>query len=66
MIFQFRPIALCNTVVKILTKVLANLLKPLMNKLTDVTQSGFIPGCQGTDNTIVVQEILHSMRKRKG
>lgn len=66
MIFQFRPIALCNTVVKILTKVLANLLKPLMNKLTDVTQSSFIPGCQGTDNTIVVQEILHSMRKRKG
>lgn len=52
-ISQFRPMSLCNLNVKILTKVIANRLKPLLVKLVDATQSSFISGYLGIDNTIV-------------
>lgn len=40
---QFRAIALCNVIVKIVTKVLANWLQPLMSKLSGSCQSTFLP-----------------------
>lgn len=41
---HFRPISLCNVVVKIISKIVANQLKPLMSKLTAPNQVSFIPG----------------------
>lgn len=66
LVSQFRPIALCNVVVKAVTKVIANRLKSLMPKLITPTQSSFIPGRQAADNIVLAQEVLHSMRKRVG
>lgn len=40
-ITQFRPIGLCNVVYKILTKVIANRIKPLLNNLIAPTQFSF-------------------------
>lgn len=37
-----------------------------MDKLTSPFQSSFIPGRQASDNIIIAQEILHSMRRMKG
>ncbi|CAL1402624.1 unnamed protein product [Linum trigynum] len=63
---QLRPIYLNNVCLKSITKAMTCRLKPLMRKLISPHQSSFIPGRQTTDNIIVVQEVLHSLRKRKG
>lgn len=65
-ISQFRPIHLSNVVIKIVFKVLANLLKLLMNDLVGHSQTSFIHERQTTDNIIVRQELIHSLRRKGG
>ncbi|KAJ0250309.1 Reverse transcriptase domain-containing protein [Hirschfeldia incana] len=65
-ITQFRPISLCNVLFKIITKAMVGRLKGVMNKLIGPAQSSFIPGRLSADNIVVVQEAVHSMRKKKG
>lgn len=63
---QFRPISLCNVLSKVVTKILANRLKPIMPKLTGKYQSSFILGRSTIENIVVAQEALHTLQKRKG
>ena len=63
---QLRPISLCNVNYKMLTKALTNRLKKVMPKIIGPYQSSFVPGRQIVDNIIIYQEVLHSMRKKKG
>jgi hypothetical protein len=63
---QFRPIGLCNVILKALSKVIVGRLQTLMPNLISEVQSSFVPGRQITDNIIVAQEVIHSMRKMKG
>lgn len=66
MVSHFRPIALCNVLMKVVTKVIVNHLKHLMTKLIGGTQSSFTLGRQAANNIILVQKVVHSMRKREG
>ncbi|KAG7579199.1 hypothetical protein ISN45_Aa03g033600 [Arabidopsis thaliana x Arabidopsis arenosa] len=66
MITQFRPISLCNVLFKVITKVMVLRLKPVMAKLIGPAQSSFIPGRLSIDNIVVVQEAVHSMKRKKG
>lgn len=68
LISHFRPIALCNVVVKIITKIIANGLKSLMDKLlqTSPNQCSFIPCRQAIDNIALTQELIHFMRQKTG
>lgn len=50
---QFRPIFACNVILKLVSKILANKIKPLMDKLTGIYQASFIPGRSATDNVVV-------------
>lgn len=65
-ITQFRPISLCNILFKVVTKVMVLRLKSLMSNLIGPAQSSFIPGRLSTDNIMVVQEAVHSMKRKKG
>ena len=59
---EFRPISLCNVLYKIISKVIANCLKPLLNSIVSEGQSGFIADRLITDNILIAFESLHYMK----
>ena len=63
---HLRPISLCNMNYKVVTKVIVNRLRPLLNELVGPEQASFISWRQSCDNVIIIQELLHIMRKMKG
>ncbi|CAN1160243.1 Transposon TX1 uncharacterized 149 kDa protein [Linum perenne] len=65
-ISQFRPISLCNVSYKTLAKCVADRLRSRMSKLVNETQTSFVPGRHITDNIIILQEVVHSMRSKSG
>eukprot|EP00253_Pinus_taeda_P009353 PITA_09353 len=58
---KFRPIALCNVVYKIISKVVANRLKPLLPSLVSVEQAGYVEGRQILNNIIQAHKVVHSL-----
>ena len=60
----FRPISLCSTIYKVISKITVNRIRPHMHHLISPLQAAFIPGRKGLDN-IIAQEVLHTMEKTK-
>lgn len=63
---NFRPIGLCNTIYKIITKILANRLKPFLDKIITPFQASFMKNRRASDNAIIIQELISNLKKVKG
>ena len=62
---KFRPISLCNVILKIIIKVMANRIKPLPPGLVSQEQSSFMEGIQILDGIILTHEMTHSLKQTK-
>jgi len=62
---QFRPISLCNMIYKIITKVVANSLKPIMTFIISKEQARYMEGIQIMYTVILSHEVIHSLNSTK-
>ncbi|XP_057864503.2 uncharacterized protein LOC131072395 [Cryptomeria japonica] len=62
---EFRPISLCNTICKVVVKVISNWLKPILNHIISEEQSGFVLGRSIVGGIIIVHEAIHTVRQAK-
>lgn len=62
---NFRLISLCNTLYKIVAKVLANLLKLVLLFIIDPNQGGFIKGHQILDGIITIHKVIYNNKSGK-
>ena len=66
LVHHFRPISLTNFNYKIISKILSNKVKPILQKILSPTQLAFLKGRFIHDNTILAHEVFHSMKQKKG
>jgi len=61
-ISEFRPISLCNVAYKLVTKVIAKRLEPILPCIISKTQGAFTQERLITDNILIAFETFHAMR----
>lgn len=62
---DLRSIALCNVVYKIIAKMVANRMKPLLMGVIFDPQSAFLPSRLITDNFLITSEVGHYLRRKQ-
>ncbi|XP_057418408.1 uncharacterized protein LOC130712598 [Lotus japonicus] len=63
---QFRPISLCNTSYKVVTKLLASRISKVLPNLISPNQASFVKGRSTMDNVLIFQEVIHSLKSLRG
>ncbi|KAG7547788.1 Ribonuclease H domain [Arabidopsis suecica] len=62
---DYRPIALCSDFYKIISKLLAKRLQPVLHSVISENQSAFVPKRAITDNVLITHEVLHYLKTSK-
>lgn len=57
---DFRPIACCNTIYKVITKILANRIAMVLNSIINPAQNAFAKGRRIRDNILLARELFAS------
>lgn len=63
---DFKPISLPNEIYKIITRIIAARLKPLMAKIIHPSQTGFIPGRSIWHNILLSNDLIKGFHLCKG
>jgi hypothetical protein len=61
---DFRPISLCNLVYKLISKVIANRIKPFLGRSLSAEQLGFLKGRRIQDAIGAAHECIHSIKQK--
>jgi hypothetical protein len=61
---DLRPIALCNVLYKMVSKLLANRLKECLEKCVSKEQSAFVEGRSILDNALIAIEVIHALKRK--
>jgi hypothetical protein len=61
---DYRPIALCNLCYKLISKIIANRIKPILSRTLSGEQLGFLKGRQILDAIGTAQECLHNIKEK--
>ncbi|KAH1038548.1 hypothetical protein J1N35_040291 [Gossypium stocksii] len=61
---QYRPINLCNVLYKVITNTIVIWLRQVMQTMVKQNQSSFISSQNISDNIIIAQEAIHTMKTR--
>ena len=62
---HYRTSSLCNVYYKIIAKILANRIKPFLNKIVSSLQGAFALSKLINDNVLQAHEIMHLFKKKK-
>lgn len=63
---EYHPISICNFTYKIIFKILANYLKPILLELISPLQTTFVNGRNIQENSLITHEIVNTMSKKRG
>ncbi|KAL0448195.1 UNVERIFIED_CONTAM: LINE-1 reverse transcriptase [Sesamum latifolium] len=55
---DFRPISCCNVLYKVITKIIVQRLRPVLDSLISPSQNAFVPGRSIGDNILLAQELF--------
>ncbi|KAF3785524.1 retrotransposable element ORF2 protein [Nymphaea thermarum] len=62
---NFRPISLCNSTTKFLSRIMVRRMRPILCCIIDANQNAFLAGRCIQDSILLAQEVVHSMEARK-
>jgi hypothetical protein len=60
---DYRPIACCNVIYKLISKIISRRLRPMLSAFIGEEQFGFLHNRQIHDAVSIAQEVLHSVKK---
>lgn len=63
---NYRPIGLCNTLYKLITKIIVFRMKPLLHKINGPSQASFLQNRRASDHATTIQEFITHFKKIKG
>lgn len=62
---QFWPISLCSMLYKLTMNIITNQFKVVFPKIIAPEQAGFIARMNISDNILITEEVMHSMKGKK-